>query len=216
MTTKAEPSGVDLARQALFAAREAAKNNGSGHKEKPRRRTHVARRDGRDPFGLGEAITAMMTERAWATPAAGGDVLAQFDSIIAAAAPELAGHIQAVKFAPDTGQLDIVPEAPAYGTTLRWTAPKLIAQANQQVKGTAVHTIHVLPPPQHHGRRPGSGTNRRAHRPGADPGQCVGRLPPCPRLCAFSQSRTVGWCSRSSRRAGSGSTPATTATTATT
>jgi hypothetical protein len=60
--------------------------------------------------------------------------------------PELAGHVQAVKFDPDTGQLDIVPEAPAYGTKLRWTAPKLIAQANQQVKGAAVRTIHVLPP----------------------------------------------------------------------
>jgi hypothetical protein len=58
VTTKAEPSGVDLARQALFAAREAAKNNGGGQKEKPRRRTRVVRRDGRDPLGLGKAITA--------------------------------------------------------------------------------------------------------------------------------------------------------------
>jgi hypothetical protein len=58
VTTKAEPSGVDLARQALFAAREAAKKNGGGQKEKPRRRTRVVRRDGRDPLGLGKAITA--------------------------------------------------------------------------------------------------------------------------------------------------------------
>ncbi|WP_127353975.1 DUF721 domain-containing protein [Actinacidiphila soli] len=100
MTTKAEPSGADLARQALFAAREAAKKNGGGQKEKPRRRTHVVRRDGRDPLGLGKAITAMMTERAWAAPAAGRDVLAQFDTIVAAAVPELTGHVQAVKFGP--------------------------------------------------------------------------------------------------------------------
>jgi hypothetical protein len=108
VTTKAEPSGVDLARQALFAAREAAKKNGGGQTQKPRRRTREARRDGRDPLGLGEAITAMMTEWAWAAPVGGGDVLAQFESIVAAAVPELAGHVQAVKFDPDTGQLDVV------------------------------------------------------------------------------------------------------------
>ena len=38
-------------------------------------------------------------------------------------------------FDAETGQLDVVPDVPAYGTKLRWTAPKLIARANQQVKG---------------------------------------------------------------------------------
>ncbi|MDO0909319.1 hypothetical protein QQM39_00035 [Streptomyces sp. DT2A-34] len=37
------------------------------------------------------------------------------------AAPELAGHVQAVGFDGDTGHLDVVPEAPAYGTKLRWS-----------------------------------------------------------------------------------------------
>nr|WP_051818338.1 MULTISPECIES: hypothetical protein [Streptomyces] len=81
-----EPSGVDLARQALVAAREVARRNGAARKEKPKRRTGtVIRRDGREPLGLGDAISMMMTERGMVAPAVGGSVLAQFDDILAAA-----------------------------------------------------------------------------------------------------------------------------------
>ncbi|MFC9623891.1 hypothetical protein ACFTXM_29155 [Streptomyces sp. NPDC056930] len=38
------------------------------------------------------------------------------------------------------------PDAPAYGTKLRWSAPKLIAAANERAPGTNVRTLHVLPP----------------------------------------------------------------------
>ncbi|MEU0214847.1 DUF721 domain-containing protein [Streptomyces sp. NPDC006265] len=140
-------SGVDLARQALTAAREAAKKNGGVRKEKPKRRTGtVVRRDGREPLGLGAAIGMMMTERGMVTPAAGGSVLAQFDDILAAAAPELTGHARAVAFDADTGRLDVVPDAPAYGTKLRWSAPKLIAAANETMPGANVRALHVLAP----------------------------------------------------------------------
>ncbi|MEU3901595.1 DciA family protein [Streptomyces sp. NPDC045251] len=143
-----EPSGVDLARQALVAAREAAKRNGAAQTKKAKRRTGstVVRRDGRDPLGLGAAIGMMMTERGMVAPAAGGSVLVQFDDILAAAAPELAGHVQAVGFDADTGRLDVTPDAPAYGTQLRWKAPKLIAAANEKVSGANVRTVHVLAP----------------------------------------------------------------------
>jgi hypothetical protein len=142
-----ELSGVDLARQALVAAREAAKKNGAPRKEKPKRRTGTAlRRDGREPLRLGAAIGMMMTERGMVAPAAGGSVLAQFDDILAAAAPELAGRVQAVGFDADTGRLDVAPDAPAYGTKLRWIAPKLIAAANERVRDANVRALHVLAP----------------------------------------------------------------------
>ncbi|MCC9707293.1 DciA family protein [Streptomyces sp. MNU76] len=142
-----ELSGIDLARQALTAAREAAKKNGGTRKEKPKRRTGtVVRRDGRDPLGLGAAIGMMMTERGMVAPAAGGSVLAQFDDILAAAVPELAGHVQAVGFDADTGRLDVVPEAPAYGTKLRWSAPKMIEATNATVPGANVRILNVLSP----------------------------------------------------------------------
>ncbi|MEU6285050.1 DUF721 domain-containing protein [Streptomyces sp. NPDC047028] len=142
-----ELSGVDLARQALIAAREAAKKNGATQTKKPKRRTTtVVRRDGREPLGLGSAISRMMTERGMVTPAAGGSVLADFDTILAAAVPELAGRVQATAFDADTGRLDVVPDAPAVGTKLRWSAPKLIAAANERVQGANVRAVHVLAP----------------------------------------------------------------------
>ncbi|WP_309031298.1 DciA family protein [Streptomyces alfalfae] len=142
-----ELSGVDLARQALVAAREAAKKNGGTQTKKPKRRTGPGvRRDGREPLGLGAAIGMMMTERGLVAPAAGGSVLARLDDILAEATPELTGHVRAVGFDADTGRLDVAPDAPAYGTQLRWSAPKLIAAANEKVSGANVRSVHVLAP----------------------------------------------------------------------
>ncbi|WP_331763908.1 DUF721 domain-containing protein [Streptomyces cyaneofuscatus] len=141
-----EVSGVDLARQALLAAREAAKKNGT-NRQKPKRRTAtVVRRNGREPLGLGSAIGMMMTERGMAAPAAGGNVLADFDTILTEVAPELAGRVTAVAFDSDTGRLDVVPDLPAAGTQLRWSAPKLITAANEKVPGANVRALHVLAP----------------------------------------------------------------------
>ncbi|MFZ3491679.1 DUF721 domain-containing protein [Streptomyces sp. 5.8] len=143
----AELSGVDLARQALAAAREAAKKNGAAQSKKPKRRTGTAvPRDGREPLGLGSAISRMMTERGMVVPAAGGSVLAQFDAILATAAPELTGRVKATAFDVESGRLDVAPDAPAVGTQLRWSAPKLIAAANEKVSGANVRTVHVLAP----------------------------------------------------------------------
>ncbi|MFE3865971.1 DciA family protein [Streptomyces goshikiensis] len=144
MTT--ELSGVDLARQALAAAREAAKKNGATRQKPKRRTTTVVRRDGREPLGLGSAIGMMMTERGLVAPAAGGSVLADFDAILTAAVPELAGRVQAVAFDAENGRLDVAPDAPAVGTKLRWSAPKLIAAANERVQGADVRALHVLAP----------------------------------------------------------------------
>ncbi|MEU7106378.1 hypothetical protein ABZ951_15135 [Streptomyces sp. NPDC046215] len=101
---------------------------------------------GRDPLGLGAAIVVMMAERGMVAPAADGSVLAQFDTILATAVHELAGWVQAVKFDADTGRLDAVPDAPAVGTKLRWSAPKLIAAANETVPKANVRALHVLAP----------------------------------------------------------------------
>ncbi|MFD9575716.1 DUF721 domain-containing protein [Streptomyces sp. NPDC059982] len=145
--SSSELSGVDLARQALIAAREAARKNGGTRKDKPKRHTgQSVRRDGRDPRGLGATISMMMTERGLAAPAAGGSVLARFDDIVAEAAPELAGRVCAVAFDVDTGRLDVVPDAPAYGAKLRWTAPRLVAAVNEKVPGADVRSMHVRPP----------------------------------------------------------------------
>ncbi|MFD6478937.1 DUF721 domain-containing protein [Streptomyces anulatus] len=146
MTTESELSGVDLARQALLAARETARKSGATSKKPKRRTTTTVRRDGREPLGLGSAIGMMMTERGMTVPAAGGSVLADFDTILATVVPELAGRVKAVALDAETGRLDVVPDAPAAGTKLRWSAPKLIATANERVRGANVRALHVLAP----------------------------------------------------------------------
>nr|WP_245770337.1 hypothetical protein [Streptomyces radiopugnans] len=94
-----EPSGADLARQALIAAREAAKKNGTGRTKKPKRRTGTApRRDGREPLGLGTAISMMMTERGM-TPVAeagAGDVEDGAQPLHAVAAVVVGDELEAV------------------------------------------------------------------------------------------------------------------------
>lgn len=146
MSSAPKTSGVDLARQALLAAREAAKAKKTEARQKPKRRTTIVVRDGRAPLAFGTAIGMMMTERGLVAPAAGGSVLAQWETILAAAAPELAGHVRATAFDEESGRLDVVPDAPAYGTKVRWIAPRLIEAANSAVPNANVRAVHVLAP----------------------------------------------------------------------
>ncbi|MER5312314.1 DUF721 domain-containing protein [Streptomyces sp. NPDC002773] len=145
MTSTPQSSGVDLARQALLAAREAAKKQGTA-RQKPKRRTTVVVRDGRLPLAFGTAIGMMMTERGLVAPAAGGSVLAQWEAILTAASPELAGRVKATGFDEESGRLDVVPDAPAYGTKVRWIAPRLIEVANSAVPDANVRAVRVLAP----------------------------------------------------------------------
>ncbi|MEU8034782.1 hypothetical protein AB0C13_40730 [Streptomyces sp. NPDC049099] len=46
----------------------------------------------------------------------------------------------------DTGRLNVAPDAPAYGTQLRWNAPKVIKAANEWARGANGRTLHVLAP----------------------------------------------------------------------
>ncbi|MGW9453978.1 DUF721 domain-containing protein [Streptomyces sp. NPDC055632] len=104
------------------------------------------RRDGRAPLAFGTAIGMMMTKRGLIAPAAGGSVLAQWDTILTAAAPELARHVKAVAYDEQSGRLDVIPDAPAYGTKTRWITPKLIEAANSAVPDANVCAVHVLAP----------------------------------------------------------------------
>ncbi|MFJ2709089.1 DciA family protein [Streptomyces sp. NPDC087428] len=141
--SEGEVSGVDLARVALRAAMEAARKNGAGQKAKKKPRTGtVVRRDGREPLGLGAAIGALVTERAWELPAAGASLRDRW----AAIAPELAGHVAAVSYDPDSGQLTVCPESSAWATKARLEQTRVIAAANKAAGRTVVHALRILPP----------------------------------------------------------------------
>ncbi|MFF3503188.1 DUF721 domain-containing protein [Streptomyces sp. NPDC003247] len=171
-----EMSGVDLARVALRAALEAARNNGSNtHAVKPKPwTTSVVRSDGREPMELGAAIGALVTERAWELPAAGATLRERWEAI----APELAGHVFAVGYDPDSGRLTVCPESSAWATEAWLEQTRVIAAASASVGRTV---------PADHGARRGVGARADRRRPGARgrarraaayPGDRLGRLPP--------------------------------------
>lgn len=141
-----ELSGVDLARVALHQAREAAKKRGAAESRAPRRqRARGVQRDGREPSGFGAVLKGLLDERAWDLPTAGGTVLDRWPDIAAAIAPQLPDHVQAVAFHPETGQLDLRPDSPAYATQMRLVTARIVAEANGAVGADAVRTVRLLP-----------------------------------------------------------------------
>ncbi|MER5501280.1 hypothetical protein ABT096_29325 [Streptomyces sp. NPDC002561] len=57
-----------------------------------------------------------------------------------------AGHARAIRFDPEPGRMGTGPDAPACATKLRWTAPRLVAAANDEVPDANARAVHVLPP----------------------------------------------------------------------
>lgn len=152
-----EPTGIDLARVALLAAKEAARKRGAdggpaARKSKRRSQSHQRGGDGRDPVGLGAALSRLMTERGWEAPVAGGNVLEHWDEIASPdfAGPDFAQHVRAVAFDADSGRLDLLPDSTAWATQARLIAVKLMARANDHAQlrshGPLVRRIEVLRP----------------------------------------------------------------------
>ncbi|WP_331729626.1 DciA family protein [Streptomyces platensis] len=142
----AEPSGVDLARVALHAARKAAKKRGGETTPSAHRKPAAARRgEGRDPQGFGAVLQRLMAERAWDLPVVGGSILDRWPDIAAAIAPQMPHHVTAAAFHAETGQLDLRPDSPAYATQLRLITPRIITAANEAAGTTTVRRVRVLP-----------------------------------------------------------------------
>ncbi|MEI5102973.1 DUF721 domain-containing protein [Streptomyces sp. PmtG] len=87
----------------------------------------------------------LTTDRAWDLPAADGSVLDRWPNIAAAVAPQLPRHVAAVAFHPETGQLHLRPDSPAYATQLRLITARIVAAANESVGTDVVRTVRVLP-----------------------------------------------------------------------
>ncbi|MFD8899876.1 DciA family protein [Streptomyces ardesiacus] len=137
-----QPSGIDLARAALAAARADAKTRPTQPDRKQRRRERPSTRSYGDPMGLGAAITRMMTERDWQPPEPGGSILDQWPAI----ASELADKVAAVRFEHDTGTLHLRPVSPAYGTQLRMFRPQILRRIHDKTGDSSVKDLRILPP----------------------------------------------------------------------
>lgn len=136
-----QPSGIDLARAALAAARADAKTRPTQPKKKTRSGARSSIRRAGDPMGLGAAITRMMTERGWQPPEAEGSILDQWPTI----APELADKVAAVRFEHDTGTLHLRPATHTYATQLRLYQAQILAKVQQSPSGATVRSLKILP-----------------------------------------------------------------------
>ncbi|MFC9680733.1 DUF721 domain-containing protein [Streptomyces sp. NPDC056948] len=142
-----EPSGVDLARVALRAAKEAARARGDAAQQKKQARRgglrSGARADGRDPMALGSAINRLITERGWEAPAAVGGVMGRWPQIVG---EDVANHCVPERYDEDEHVLVVRCDSTAWATNLRLLAPTLVARLNEDLGHGTVRQIKVLGP----------------------------------------------------------------------
>ncbi|MFI1505056.1 DUF721 domain-containing protein [Streptomyces sp. NPDC020597] len=143
-----EPSGVDLARVALRAAREQARARGDAAQQKKQARRGAglrsgARADGRDPMALGAAINRLLNERGWEAPAAVGGVMGRWPQIVG---EDVAKHCVPERYDDEERTLIVRCDSTAWATNLRLLAPTLVARLNEDLGHGAVRLIKVLGP----------------------------------------------------------------------
>ncbi|MFF5156145.1 DUF721 domain-containing protein [Streptomyces sp. NPDC000348] len=142
-----EPSGVDLARVALRAAREAARARGDAAQQRKQARRgglrSGARADRRDPMALGPAISRLLSERGWEAPAAVGGVMGRWPEIVGG---DVAKHCEPERYDEDERVLVVRCDSTAWATNLRLLAPTLVARLNEDLGHGTVRLIKVVGP----------------------------------------------------------------------
>ncbi|MGW2082722.1 DUF721 domain-containing protein [Streptomyces sp. NPDC001939] len=83
-----------------------------------------------------------VTGRAWDLPAAGASLRERW----AAIAPGLAGHVAAVSFDPDSGQLTVCPDSATWAPEARLEQAHVIEAASKTACRAVVRALRILPP----------------------------------------------------------------------
>ncbi|WP_018547633.1 DUF721 domain-containing protein [Streptomyces sp. LaPpAH-108] len=142
-----EPTGVDLARVALRAAKEQARARGDEARQKKQARRgglrSGARSDGRDPMALGAAINRLINERGWEAPAAVGGVMNRWPQIVGEA---IALHCKPEKFDEETHELTVRCDSTVWATEIRMRASQLVARINEDLGHGSIRMIKVHGP----------------------------------------------------------------------
>lgn len=151
-----DPSGVDLARQALAQARAAARERGAEPRPTPNapRRPRRAARSG-EPQLFGEAVREWLAERGLADHLAMGGIFGRWAQIVG---ERLAEHVRPETFAE--GRLVLVADSPAWASQVRALAPQLVRRVNEELGEGTVQVIEVRGP----GRDRGGPGRLRARR----------------------------------------------------
>jgi predicted nucleic acid-binding Zn ribbon protein len=143
-----EPTGVDLARVALRAAREQARARGAMTQTRRQARRGGGLRSGawpggRDPLPLGAAVRRLTVERGWEMPLAVGGVLSRWPDLVG---PDVARHCAPEGYDEESRVLTVRCDATAWATQLRLLAPRLLARLNADLGDGTVKVIKVLGP----------------------------------------------------------------------
>lgn len=143
-----EPSGVDLARVALRAARAEARARGAAAQQRRQARRggglrSGARADGRDPLPLGAAVSRLITERGWEAPAAVGGVMGRWPQLVG---QQVAQHCAPERYDEEQRLLVVKCDSTAWATELRLQAPRLVALLNEELGHGTVKLIKVVGP----------------------------------------------------------------------
>ncbi len=164
-------SGLDVAREALAAARAESRRRGmaprgtAGRASRGGWRTVAetarsgAGADDRDPQLLGRSIARLLADRGWEADAAAGGVIGRWDQIVG---PEVAGHCR-----PDgisEGVLAVAADSTAWATQLRLLAPALVRRLNEECGDGSVNRVVVRGPAAPSWRRGGLSVRGRGPR----------------------------------------------------
>lgn len=139
------PSGVDLARVALRAARQRARERGAGRTRQARTPAlrSGARPGGRDPLKLGAAFDRLKTERGWEMPIAVGGVTGRWPEVVG---PEIAQHCEPEGYDERERVLTVRCDSTAWATQLRLLAPQLLVRLNGELGSGTVKLLKVKGP----------------------------------------------------------------------
>lgn len=144
------PTGPDLARAALAAAKARAKERGLGPRSARSRpgprRAEVG--DARDPVLFGAAIQRLVAERGWESTTSAARVVGEWDALVGA---EIADHCRPASLLE--GELVLVAESSAWATQLRLMGSQLVRRLTAQVGPGVVTKVVVRGPSQPDWRR---------------------------------------------------------------
>lgn len=144
---------VDAAQDALNRMRSIAKSRGElriprsrlGEKAAPKNKRKpfldAKYGGGRDPQGLGNVVSRLVSDRGWSSPLAVGSVMAQWDALVG---PEIAAHCQPESFEVTT--LHIRCDSTSWATQLRLLSSSLLAKFDETLGRGVVTKLMVLGP----------------------------------------------------------------------
>lgn len=135
----------DLANRVLARARQAARTWPPAAVQTARREPvySSARADDRDPAGIAEAITTLVTDRGWQAATSIGKIWGEWAALVG---PTLAEHVKPEVFDRTTGLLTVRADSTAWATQVRMLSGQLRKRLQAEIPGSAVSEITVLGP----------------------------------------------------------------------